>query len=305
MSKDNSVAQNIQQYVTSVVAYAPLKNTIGWSRGHAADLFGQADVAHSVHTANLADAVFQQNAANKCVGIDSTTKSLTLTTKCLTTSGKGKGAALKISTGADGVITALSVSIAGSDYAVGDKLTLTTNGVSTVLVLTKVGASGAVVADGDPQYWGSPRDVTSAFAEALTSEIKSTASCGVNFDKLCTKTWAAYTGAPSSGVVTVERFSAPTAAPTFAPTPRADYVASPIVMFSVAGGAAVLLFGFFCVKAHVSRTPAKKSEKVTKPAAAPAPAPSAPAGGVQLTMPPPAPTNAEIAAKAAVKPGRA
>lgn len=296
LAKDNSVSQNIQQYVTDVVAYAPLKNTVGWTRS--ADLFGQADVARNVHTAGLSKAEFLQTA--NCAGDK-------LDTKCLTTSGSGTGAKLEITTGADGIISDLKVSSAGQNYAVSDKLTLTTNGVSTVFVLTKVGPNGEVVADGDPAYWASPKDVTSAFAEALTSEIKSTASCGVNFDKLCTKTWAAYTGAPSSGVVTVERFSPPTAAPTFAPTPRADYVASPIVMFSAAGGVAVLLFGFFCVKAHISRAPAKKSEKVTRPAvtARAAPAAAAPAGGVQLTMPPPAPTNAEVAAKQTVKPGRA
>lgn len=303
MSKDNSVQQNIQQYVNDVVSYAPLKNTVGYTRS--ADLLAQAKTAASKHTINLAAAVFAQTSTNKCyVAPDNATPGYiyTDTTTCLTTTGNGTGAQITIDTDGAGLITALTVTAAGTGYNVGDKLILSTHGDTTTLTLTKVDG-GKVVEAGDSAFWASPKDVTSSFAEGLTSEIKSTPACGVNFLQPCLQTWAAFTDHPSSGVVTVERFSPPTAAPTFAPTPRADYVASPIVMFSVAGGAAVLLFGFFCIRAHVQGSSAKKTKMVTQPAAtakAPAPAP-APAA----VMPPPAPTNAEVAEKQPVKVGRA
>jgi len=300
MSKDNSIQQNIQQYVNDVVSYAPLKNTVGYTRP--ADLLAQAKTAASKHTAGLTDltGVFTQSGTNKCYE----DKLATITTKCLTTTaGSGANAEITINTDANGLITALSVTAAGTGYTVGDKLILSTNGDTTILTLTKVGVNGEVELTGDAAFWASPKDVTSSFAEGLTSEIKSTAACGVNFIQPCLQTWAAFTDHPSAGVVTVERFSPPTAAPTFAPTPRAAYVASPIVMFSVAGGAAVLLFGFFCIRAHVQGSSAKKTEMVTQPAAA-AKA-SAPAPAAAAVMPPPAPTNAEVAAKEPVKAGRA
>jgi len=148
--------------------------------------------------------------------------------------------------------------------------------------------------------------VLTSFAEGLTSLVKGSGNCGPSFNAGCAGTYAALSGVPAPGVVTSQRTSAPTAAPTFAPTQRMDYTSSPIVMFSIAGGVAVLLFAYTCFRHHNPSAPQDK--KVEAPKAAPAKAATAPAKAATApvaVLPPPAPTPAEEVQKSPVKAGRA
>jgi len=157
--------------------------------------------------------------------------------------------------------------------------------------------------------------VADSFAEGLTTMIKGSSACGSTFSDPCVDTFAALSGVPVPGTVVTERTSGPTAAPTFAPTARADYVSSPIIMFSIAGGVALLLFSYTCFRHHnPAETSGAKKTEVVKPKTVPAKAtaapeaaiPSPPPASALAVLPPSAPTPAEENADASlVQAGRA